>query len=76
MASKQTLRDVMTPEPIVLDASATVQDAARAMKARNVGDVLVRQNGKLRGIVTLGDLAVERDRDSALAKISAAPPQH
>ena len=141
MASKQTLRDVMTPEPIVLDASATVQDAARAMKARNVGDVLVRQDGKLRGIVTdrdivvrvlaedarspgtrllaefcsadleclspdaeigdavrlmsekairrvpivengrplgivtLGDLAVERDRDSALAKISAAPPQ-
>ena len=58
MASKQTLRDVMTPEPIVLDASATVTDAARAMKARNVGDVLVRQDGKLRGIVTDRDIVV------------------
>jgi hypothetical protein len=26
------------------------------------------------GIVTLGDLAVERDRRSALGQISAAPP--
>jgi hypothetical protein len=26
------------------------------------------------GIVTLGDLAVEQDRESALGQISAAPP--
>jgi hypothetical protein len=26
------------------------------------------------GIVTVGDLALEKDRDSALADVSAAPP--
>src|SRR5512134_369481 len=48
----------MTPEPIVLDASATVADAARAMKARDVGDVLVRRDGRLCGIVTDRDIVV------------------
>ena len=142
MASKETLREVMTTRPIVLDASASVCDAAKAMRENDVGDVLVRRNGKLCGIVTdrdivvrvlaeeqdpsattlaeictdelvclapdceigdavevmaekairripvvdendqalgivsLGDLAIERDRQSALGKISAAPPSH
>ena len=54
----QTVRQLMTPDPIVLDADATVADAARAMKARDVGDVLVRSDGKLLGIVTDRDLVV------------------
>jgi CBS domain-containing protein len=54
----QTLRDVMTLEPIVLDAYATVADAAKAMKASDVGDVLVRRDGRLCGIVTDRDLVV------------------
>ena len=54
----QTLRDLMTADPIVLDADATVADAAKAMKARNVGDVLVRRDGELCGIVTDRDLVV------------------
>jgi CBS domain-containing protein len=48
----------MTLEPIVLDANATVADAAKAMKARDVGDVLVRSDGRLCGIVTDRDLVV------------------
>jgi CBS domain-containing protein len=137
---KQTIRELMTADPIVLDASDTVSDAARAMRARDVGDVLVCRDGKLCGIVTdrdlvvraiaedpqgasrkalgeicttelaavapdaevdeairlmrdkairripvveglrplgivsLGDLAIARDRESALGEISAAPP--
>jgi CBS domain-containing protein len=55
---RQTLGDVMTLEPIVLDATATVADAARAMRARDVGDVLVRSDGRLCGIVTDRDLVV------------------
>jgi CBS domain-containing protein len=140
MTDRKTVRDIMTPDPIVLDLSATVRDAARAMRARDIGDVLVANEGRLWGIVTdrdivvravaefpeapgackladvcstdveclgpdddvieairlmersavrripvveegralgvvtLGDLAVARDRDSALGKISAAPP--
>src|SRR5262245_7108444 len=52
------VREVMTKEPIVLDAEATAADAARAMKARDIGDVLVRKDGKLFGIVTDRDLVV------------------
>jgi CBS domain-containing protein len=140
MTKRQCVRELMTPDPIVLDLSATVRDAARAMRARDIGDVLVASEGRLWGIVTdrdivvravaefpeapgackladvcstdveclgpdddvseairlmetskirripvveegraigvvtLGDLAVARDRDSALGKISAAPP--
>jgi CBS domain-containing protein len=59
MASKkQTIRELMTADPIVLDASATVSDAARAMRARDVGDVLVRRDGRVCGIVTDRDLVV------------------
>jgi len=33
-------------------------------------------NGSLVGIVSIGDLAVERDPESALGEISAAPPNN
>jgi CBS domain-containing protein len=140
MGNAEKLRDLMTSEPVVLDADATVADAARAMKDNDVGDVLVERDGRLCGIVTdrdlvirclaenpeqaasqalgeicseeihslspdaevgeairlmqdrairripvvedgsavgivsLGDLAIERDRKSCLGQISAAPP--
>jgi hypothetical protein len=32
------------------------------------------EKGKVVGIVSIGDLALDRDPDSALADISAAPP--
>jgi CBS domain-containing protein len=135
----QTIRDVMTANPTVYPATATITEAAQAMRDTDVGDVLVERDGSLCGIVTdrdivvravadgrspaevrlgdicsrelatlspsdsvedairimrdkalrrlpivddgqavgvvsLGDLAIERDRDSALADISAAPP--
>lgn len=136
----QKIRDLMTGAPVALDVGATVSEAARQMKERNVGDVLVTRDGKLCGIVTdrdlvvrclaqddgdsrskaigdfcteelvtlapdaevteairvmqdhavrripivdhdrtvgvvsLGDLAIERDRQSTLGEISAAPP--
>jgi CBS domain-containing protein len=136
-----TVRDVMTRDPATVDASVPVAEAARVMHDRDVGDVIVLQGGRLRGIVTdrdivvrvvaeerdartarvgdvvtpdlvtltptdpmdravalmrehalrrlpvvegdrpvgivsLGDLAVEREPRSALAQISAAPPNH
>lgn len=135
----RTVRDVMTPQPTMLDATDFISDAARAMRDGNIGDVLVTQDGRLIGILTdrdvvirvladgrdpdktalgdvcsrhlttlspndaietavakmresairrlpvveegrpvgivaLGDLAVERDPQSALGEISAAPP--
>ena len=132
----QHIRDVMTPDPVVLTASSDLREAAQAMRDRDIGDVLVSKDGQLCGMVTdrdmvvrglaegrtdarlgdvcsrelvtlapddaiedavrlmsqhavrrlpvvengnavgmvsIGDLAVERDRNSALADISAAP---
>ena len=54
----QTLRDLMTPDPIILDARSTARDAAQKMRERNVGDVLVQKEGKLCGILTDRDLVV------------------
>lgn len=52
------LRDVMTPSPIALDAGATVAEAAQAMAADGIGDVLVIDGDDLCGIVTDRDLVV------------------
>lgn len=135
----QTIKDVMTANPTTLTTKSTIAQAARMMRDRDIGDVIVTENGErvcgivtdrdivvralaqgrdpagttlgeicsqdlttltprssvgdavkimrekaLRrlpvvdggkpvGIVSIGDLAVERDRESALADISAAP---
>lgn len=136
-----TIREVMTKDPVCMPADTTVLDAARTMRDRNIGDVImlegnrvagivtdrdivvralaegrnpgtttigevatqdvttispddgfdaavklmrernirrlpVVENGKPAGIVSLGDLAMERDSKSVLADISAAPPNH
>jgi len=135
----QQIRDLMTPNPVVLPGTASVHEAARAMRDADIGDVIVIENNRVCGIITdrdivvrtlaeardpatttladicshpllvvsptdsvekavrlmgtqalrrlpvveggqpvgivsLGDLAVERDPSSALGDISAAPP--
>lgn len=52
------VREVMTKNPITLEASARVVDAALAMREHNIGDVVVRKDGKLCGIVTDRDIAL------------------
>ena len=134
-----TVQDVMTSDPVALDASEPVLEAAKRMKEHDIGDVIVLddgqvcgvvtdrdivvrvladgrdasqtplaevcsrdlvtvapgddltaagdlmrdravrrvpvvENGKPVGIISIGDLAIERDPDSALSHISAAPP--
>ena len=44
------------------------------MRDHSVRRLPVVQDGSLVGIVSLGDLAVRDDPDSALGGISAAPP--
>jgi CBS domain-containing protein len=133
----ERIRDVMTTDPVVLQADASIKEAAAVMKRRDIGDVLVAdgdeligvvtdrdlvvrvlaegmidarlgdvcsrriialapddpiqsavaamseaavrrlavvEDGHLVGMVSIGDLAQDRDRNSALAEISAAPP--
>ena len=51
-------RDVMTGSLITCHPEAPVAEAARLMRDRNTGDVLVTRDGKLMGIVTDRDIAV------------------
>lgn len=54
----QTISEVMTRDPLTIDATAPVSDAAQLMRDYNIGDVMVMKDGSLRGIVTDRDLAV------------------
>ena len=54
----QTVRDVMTTDLVTCSASAPVKDAAGYMRDRNIGDVLVVDDGSVRGIVTDRDIVV------------------
>ena len=58
----------------IVSAEARAGDARRTDKA--LQRLPVVDNGRPVGVVSLGDLAVERDRRSALGEISAARPNH
>lgn len=141
MRTEERIADVMTPDPICLDDTATVTEAARKMREADIGPIIVTsrddrigiltdrdivtrvvadgrdpdavtlnelatwnpecvtpddpvdqavslmrskairrlpviQDGRPVGIVSLGDLAIDRDPDSALADISKAAPNN
>jgi CBS domain-containing protein len=58
----------------VVDADASAGDVARLFRDRAIRRAPVVENGMVVGMVSLGDLARERDPASALAEISSAPP--
>lgn len=68
-----TVRQACSPDPITLTPDSTVEDAVHLMRDHALRRVPVVEAERLVGIVTLGDLAVERDPQSALGTISAAP---
>jgi predicted transcriptional regulator len=51
-----------------------IANAVELMKSKAIRRLPVVENNRPVGIVSLGDLAIERDRSSALGQISAAPP--
>jgi CBS domain-containing protein len=62
----QKIREIMTGNPVTLDAQDTVADAARAMRDFAIGDVIVLDATTLRGLVTDRDIVVRviaEDRD-------------
>lgn len=52
----------------------TTDRAVELMREKAIRRLPVLKDGKLVGMVSLGDLAVEKDPNSALGKISAAKP--
>jgi CBS domain-containing protein len=68
----QSIRDVMTANPISLPAASSVADAARAMRDTNIGDIIVLDDSRICGIVTDRDIvvrAVAEGRDIATTRL-------
>ncbi len=65
---------LVSPDLIAVSADDEADDAARVMQAHAVRRLPVMDDGRIVGIVSIGDLAVSRGEDSALADISAAEP--
>jgi CBS domain-containing protein len=53
-----TVREVMTEDPKTVEASATLEEAAKIMAESDVGNVLVVENDEVQGIVTDRDIVV------------------
>ncbi len=69
-----TVGDIASREPTAIDSDRSEEDAVALMRERALRRLPVVEDGQPVGILSLGDLAVERDSDSALADISASDP--
>jgi CBS domain-containing protein len=54
----QQIRELMTPTPVALPGTASVHEAARAMRDADIGDVIVIENDRVCGIITDRDIVV------------------
>lgn len=71
-----TLDEVCSHRLVTVSPDDPVAAAVQAMEEHAIRRLPVVENGNLVGIVSIGDLAVERDPESALGEISAAPPNN
>jgi CBS domain-containing protein len=69
-----TLADICSHSLLTVTPTDKVDHALRLMRTHAIRRLPVVEGGKAVGIVSLGDLAVERDPHSVLGEISAAPP--
>jgi CBS domain-containing protein len=53
-----TIRDLLKGDPVTVEASATVEEAAKLMDSKDIGNVLVVENNEVQGIVTDRDIVV------------------
>ncbi len=74
--AQTTVGDIATPDPIVIAPDQPAADAVQLMRDHALRRLPVCEDGHLVGVLSLGNLATERDPESALADISAAPPDH
>src|SRR5688572_10266797 len=58
MRMAQSIRDVMSANPITMPVASTVSEAARTMREANIGDIIVLEGDQLYGIVTDRDIVV------------------
>jgi CBS domain-containing protein len=69
-----TVGETATTGVQAIEPDASVDEVLRMMREHDIRRLPIVKNGRPVGIVSLGDLAVEREPDSTLADISAAAP--
>ena len=69
-----TIGDICSAELAVLGPDDDVAQAARLVRERAVRRIPVLQDGIPVGVVSIGDLALEKDATTVLSGVSAAPP--
>ncbi len=74
--AKMKMADVCRHEVVSISSGDPVDQAVPLMREHNIRRLPVIDGSRLVGIVTLGDLAIDRDPNSALADISKAPPNN
>jgi CBS domain-containing protein len=70
--SEALVRDAYTPDPVSVAPTDSVGDAVGLMRAKAIRRLPVVEGDRPVGIVSIGDLAIERDSRSVLADISVA----
>jgi CBS domain-containing protein len=68
------VREVMSDDLVVATTDQTVDEAIDLMREHALRRLPVVEDGRLAGIVSLGDLAVQGEEGSVLGQISAAEP--
>jgi CBS domain-containing protein len=68
-----TVRDVCSSDLESVTPDTRLEDAAELMRLRAVRRLPVVEGSRPVGVVSLGDLAVERDEESVLGQVSAMP---
>jgi CBS domain-containing protein len=71
--TQATLASVYSEDVVQVSADDSVEKAITLMSDKAIRRIPVVEGGEVVGVVSLGDLAVERDPSSVLGQISAAP---
>lgn len=58
-AQRQTVRDIMSSNPVIVSPEIEAKEAARIMSERQIRRLPVVENNSLVGMLSLGDLSVE-----------------
>jgi CBS domain-containing protein len=69
---QHSVKEACSADLVSVSPDDEVNRAVQVMREHSVRRVPVVENGKAVGIVSLGDLAIERDPESALGDISSA----
>ncbi|WP_412538841.1 CBS domain-containing protein [Longispora sp. K20-0274] len=73
-AGEVTVGDICSAELTTVAPDDKIERAIGLMRHRAIRRLPVIEDGRVVGVVSLGDLAIERDDHSVLADISAAVP--